>query len=62
MEVIPGPVGEVRHVLGRKRAREECAKGVWLYLEALRRKRLGTEEGEIEEEEDFGDDDLLGDL
>lgn len=41
-----GPVGEVRHVVGRRRAREECAKGVWFFLEGLRRRRLG--EGELE--------------
>ena len=39
--VIEGPVGEVRQVFGRKKAKEECAKGVWIFLDGLRRKRLG---------------------
>ena len=35
------PVGEVRHVFGRKNAREECARGVVAYLEGVRRGRGG---------------------
>lgn len=37
-----GPVGAVRHVLGKKQAREECARGVWEELEGLRRERMGV--------------------
>lgn len=36
-----GPVGAVRHVLGKKQAREECMRGVWDVLEELRKERLG---------------------
>ena len=39
--VVEGPVGEVRGIHGRKNAKEECAKGVWIFLDGLRRKRLG---------------------
>lgn len=33
------PLGEVRNVFGKRRAKDECARGVWVYLEGLRRAR-----------------------
>ena len=32
---LPAEIGEVRHVFGKKKAREEIAKGVWQVLTAL---------------------------
>jgi hypothetical protein len=49
-----GPVGEVRHVLGKKRAREECARGVWQFLEAIRRRRVGGLGDKVKEKERKG--------
>ncbi|KAK3062252.1 hypothetical protein LTS18_004516 [Coniosporium uncinatum] len=40
--LVPSPVGEVRNVVGRKKAREECAKGLVRFLEELRAERLRT--------------------
>ncbi|KAL1612182.1 hypothetical protein SLS60_000406 [Paraconiothyrium brasiliense] len=34
-----GPIGEVRHVFGKKRAKEECARLVLQYLEGVMEKR-----------------------
>lgn len=61
-----GPIGEVRNVFGRKRAREECARLVLGYLEEVRKERLKVAEGlirgsnggvvvKLEEEEDESD-------
>lgn len=36
---VKGLVGEVRHVFGKKRAKEECSKGLWEFLEGVRRER-----------------------
>lgn len=44
--VVPGPVGEVRSVFGKRNAREECAKGVLEFLEQLARGR-GVDVGEV---------------
>lgn len=37
---LPGRVGEVRNVFGKKNAKEECAKGVWKLL-----REVATERG-----------------
>ncbi|MCJ1476360.1 hypothetical protein MMC13_005026 [Lambiella insularis] len=37
-----GPIGEVRNVFGRKNAREECARGVFAWMEELRERRLAA--------------------
>ncbi|KAF3002366.1 hypothetical protein E8E13_000255 [Curvularia kusanoi] len=58
-----GPIGEVRNVFGRKKAREECARLVLGYLEEVRRERLKVAEGlirnggvaEVKVEEDESD-------
>ncbi|KAF2661890.1 hypothetical protein K491DRAFT_686867 [Lophiostoma macrostomum CBS 122681] len=62
-----GPIGEVRHVFGKKKAKEECAKLVLEYLLAVKEKRLRdfgmaggdakmhVQEGEEEEEDAFED-------
>ncbi len=47
--VVPGPVGEVRLVYGRKNAREACAASVWAFLTRLaseRSVRLGVVAGD----------------
>ncbi|KAF2017702.1 hypothetical protein BU24DRAFT_460714 [Aaosphaeria arxii CBS 175.79] len=36
-----GPIGEVRHVFGRRKAKEECARGVVEYLSRVRDERTG---------------------
>lgn len=46
--LIPGPVGEVRNVYGRKFAKEECARAVWDVLRKMARER-GVEVGIVEE-------------
>ncbi|MCJ1225681.1 hypothetical protein MMC12_002330 [Toensbergia leucococca] len=43
--VVPGSVGECKHVFGKKSAKEECARGVFEYLRALAEKR-GVSVGE----------------
>lgn len=50
---FPKPLGEVRNVYGKKNAKEECAKGVWLALSKLAKERgvSVSEEGEEEEED-----------
>ena len=48
--MFPGPVGEVRNIYGKKNAREECAKGVWMVLSALAKKR-GIKVAEIDDED-----------
>ena len=36
---LPTEIGEVRNVFGKKKAKEEVAKGVWQVLEALAAER-----------------------
>lgn len=36
---MPAQIGEVRHVFGKKNAKEEIAKGVWEVLQELAAKR-----------------------
>lgn len=43
-----GPIGEVRNVFGRKKAKEECARGVLEYLEGVKEKRLEYARGVVE--------------
>ncbi len=38
--VVRGPVGDVRLVFGRKKAKEACAELVWGFLRGLARERL----------------------
>jgi hypothetical protein len=52
---IDGPVGEVKNMFGKKNAKEEVSKEVWLFLKSIERQRL--EEGEMSEEEEEDDDD-----
>lgn len=35
-----GPIGEVRNILGKKKAKEECARLVLLYLQVVKEQRL----------------------
>ncbi|MCJ1246974.1 hypothetical protein MMC30_004185 [Trapelia coarctata] len=36
-----GPIGEVRHLLGKNQAKKECARATWEFLEGVRKERLG---------------------
>lgn len=68
-----GPIGEVRNVYGKKRAKEECARLVVGYLEGVRERRreegrrrmmMGVVVGAVEGEgrgEDDDDDDVFMD-
>ena len=45
---LPGSIGEVRNVYGKKKAKEEVARAVWEVLEAMaaeRNVRVDLEEG-----------------
>ena len=44
-----GLVGEVWNVFGKKKAREECARGAWEFLEKVRRERVKGFEGMVRE-------------
>ena len=49
---MPKEIGEVRNVFGKKNAKEELAKAVWVVLQGLAQKR-GVK---IEEAETIGSD------
>ena len=36
--LLPGPIGEVENIFGKKNAKEESARGVWKVLMALARR------------------------
>lgn len=48
--LFPKPLGEVRNVYGKKNAKEECAKGVWMTLSELAKKR-GVKVSEEDDED-----------
>ncbi len=57
---MPAQIGEVRHVFGKKNAKEEIAKGVWEILQELAAKRnvkVDVKEGMDVDGEGFGGSD-----
>ncbi|KAJ4292445.1 hypothetical protein N0V90_009107 [Kalmusia sp. IMI 367209] len=65
---LAGPIGEVRHVFGRKKAKEECARLTLDYLEALQAERIARakavargEAGGVESRADSGWGDVAED-